>query len=129
MSSEEQKQILKMVEDGKISAEEAMTLIKALEESPNGDEIEVIDGIAIGLPEAHGGSHRVEQLVVRHPSRVDVDTGSQKSLRAACQNVGQVVDRMRRTVRQVVDPCADAFVEERPRVGRVGRKTVEQPLE
>lgn len=33
MSSEEQKQILKMVEEGKISAEEAMKLIKALEES------------------------------------------------------------------------------------------------
>lgn len=40
MSSEEQKQILKMVEDGKISAEEAMKLIKALGESS--DEVEVI---------------------------------------------------------------------------------------
>lgn len=43
MSSDEQKQILKMVEDGKISAEEAMTLIKALEESPVEDEVEVIE--------------------------------------------------------------------------------------
>ena len=33
MSSEEQKQILKMVEDGKISAEEALKLIQALESS------------------------------------------------------------------------------------------------
>ena len=31
MSSDEQKQILKMVEEGKISADEAMKLIKALE--------------------------------------------------------------------------------------------------
>jgi len=43
MSSDEQKQILKMVEDGVISAEEAMTLIKALEETPAEDEIEVIE--------------------------------------------------------------------------------------
>ena len=43
MSSDEQKQILKMVEDGKISADEAMKLIKALEETPAEDEIEVIE--------------------------------------------------------------------------------------
>ena len=43
MSSDEQKQILKMVEDGKISAEEAMTLIKALEQSSAEDEVEVIE--------------------------------------------------------------------------------------
>ena len=41
MSSDEQKQILKMVEDGLISAEEAMTLIKALE--PSEDQIEVVE--------------------------------------------------------------------------------------
>ena len=46
MSSEEQKQILKMVEDGKISAEEAMTLIKALENAPVEDEVEVYDAKA-----------------------------------------------------------------------------------
>ena len=43
MSSDEEKQILKMVEDGKISAEEAMTLIKALEETSAEDEVEVIE--------------------------------------------------------------------------------------
>ncbi len=43
MSSDEEKQILKMVENGKISAEEAMTLIKALEETSNEDEVEVIE--------------------------------------------------------------------------------------
>lgn len=41
MSSEEQKQILKMIEDGKISAEEAMKLIKALEDSSV--EMEIIE--------------------------------------------------------------------------------------
>lgn len=43
MSSDEQKQILKMVEDGKISADEAMTLINALEQEPAEDEIELIE--------------------------------------------------------------------------------------
>lgn len=43
MSSDEEKQILRMVEDGKISAEEALTLIKALEENPAEDEVEVIE--------------------------------------------------------------------------------------
>ena len=52
MSSDEQKQILKMVEDGKISAEEAMTLIKALEQESAEDEIEVIE------PEASAGGGR-----------------------------------------------------------------------
>jgi len=46
MSSDEQKQILKMVEDGKISAEEAMTLIKALDETPVEDEVEVFEAEA-----------------------------------------------------------------------------------
>ena len=43
MSSDEEKQILKMVEDGVISAEEALTLIKALEETPAEAEVEVIE--------------------------------------------------------------------------------------
>jgi hypothetical protein len=47
MSSDEQKQILKMVEEGKISADEAMKLIKALEETPAEDEIEVIETVAV----------------------------------------------------------------------------------
>lgn len=52
MSSDEERQILKMVEDGKISAEEAMTLIKALVESPAEDEIEVVE------TEAYSGAER-----------------------------------------------------------------------
>jgi len=44
MSSEEQRRILKMVEDGKISADEAMTLIRALEQDGAGDaQMEVFD--------------------------------------------------------------------------------------
>jgi SHOCT-like domain len=43
MSSDEQKQILKMVEDGKITADEAMKLIRALNEASAEDEIEVIE--------------------------------------------------------------------------------------
>ena len=43
MSSDEEKQILKMVEDGKISPEEALTLIKTLEETPAENEVEVIE--------------------------------------------------------------------------------------
>jgi hypothetical protein len=50
MSSDEQRQILKMVEDGKISADEAMKLIKALEEASAEDEMEVVE------PEAGSGS-------------------------------------------------------------------------
>jgi hypothetical protein len=56
MSSDEERQILKMVEDGVISADEAMALIKALEETPAEAEIEVIekeagagDGRSVGL--------------------------------------------------------------------------------
>jgi hypothetical protein len=43
MSSEEKKKILQMVEDGTISAEEAMSLIKALEETPAEAEMELIE--------------------------------------------------------------------------------------
>jgi hypothetical protein len=50
MSSDEQRQILKMVEDGKTSADEAMKLIKALEEASAEDEMEVVE------PEAGSGS-------------------------------------------------------------------------
>ncbi len=43
MSSEEQRRILKMVEDGKISAEEAMTLIRAIEQDSAEAEMEVVE--------------------------------------------------------------------------------------
>ncbi len=41
--SEEKKQILKMVEDGKISAEDAMELLRAVEEDMAGDEPEAYE--------------------------------------------------------------------------------------
>ncbi len=43
MSSEEQRRILKMVEDGKISADEAMTLIRALEQDSPEAEMEIVE--------------------------------------------------------------------------------------
>jgi len=55
MSSEEQKQILKMVEDGKINAEEAMKLIKALEDSSV--EMEIIEA----TPASFSGSFDAAQ--------------------------------------------------------------------
>ena len=60
MSSEEQKQILKMVEDGKISAEEAMKLIKALEESDV--EMEIIEAAPASSsgPEADSTSSKAD---------------------------------------------------------------------
>ena len=43
MSSDEQKQILKMVEEGKITADEAMKLIRALEVASAEDEVDVVE--------------------------------------------------------------------------------------
>ncbi|MEW6240682.1 MAG: hypothetical protein AB1564_07720 [Chloroflexota bacterium] len=43
MSAEERRQILKMVEDGKISAEEAMRLMRALDENAPEETVEVIE--------------------------------------------------------------------------------------
>jgi hypothetical protein len=55
MSSEEKKKILQMVEDGKVTAEEAMTLIKAIEESSVEDEVEVIEtGASAGAERSAG---------------------------------------------------------------------------
>jgi len=43
MSSEERKKILQMVEEGKISAEEAASLMRALDEDSAGEPVEVYD--------------------------------------------------------------------------------------
>ena len=64
MSSEEKKKILKMVEDGKISAEEAMTLIKVLEEASAEDEVEIIAPEA-GAGEEKIASHDFEEVKAR----------------------------------------------------------------
>lgn len=55
MSVEEQRRILKMVEDGKISADEAMTLIRAIEQDSAGEGLEVIEA-------APGSGHRAEPV-------------------------------------------------------------------
>ncbi len=52
MSSEEQRRILKMVEDGKISADEAMTLIRALEQDSPEAEMEVVEAAPSAGPAA-----------------------------------------------------------------------------
>jgi hypothetical protein len=54
MSSEERKKILEMVEQGKISAEQAAHLMRALEEDPDPAEIEVIE------PEPVPGSEQTQ---------------------------------------------------------------------
>jgi hypothetical protein len=43
MSAEERKKILQMVEEGKISAEQAASLMKALDEDPTPSDVEVIE--------------------------------------------------------------------------------------
>lgn len=55
MSSEEKKKILQMVEEGKVTAEEAMTLIKAIEESSAEDVIEVVEAEPISIVERSAG--------------------------------------------------------------------------
>lgn len=64
MSSDEERQILKMVEEGKISADEAMTLIKALEETPAEDKFEVIDTEA-GAGEGGSAGLEFEEVKAR----------------------------------------------------------------
>ena len=64
MSSDEEKQILRMVEDGKISPEEAMTLIKALDETPVEAEVEVIEAETGSSGERSVGSE-FEEVKVR----------------------------------------------------------------
>ena len=45
MSSEERRKILQMVQDGKISAEQAASLMRALQEDPAEDEVDVIEPV------------------------------------------------------------------------------------
>ncbi len=62
MSSEEQRRILKMVEDGKISADEAMTLIRALEQNPAEEEVEVYEAAPGSGPEGTTGPADVPEF-------------------------------------------------------------------
>ncbi len=64
MSSEEQKRILKMVEDGKISADEAMTLIRALEQDSPEVEPEILEA-APGTGSAPTDAPEFEEVKAR----------------------------------------------------------------
>ena len=64
MSSDEQRQILRMVEEGKISADEAMKLIKAIEATPVEDDIEVIETEA-GPGQGRGSAPEFEEVKAR----------------------------------------------------------------
>jgi len=64
MSDEERSRILKMVEDGKITAEEAMTLIRALEENPSEAGMEVIEA-APGAASEGSDSSAFEEVAAR----------------------------------------------------------------
>ena len=69
MSSEEQRRILKMVEDGKISADEAMTLIRALEQNADEAEVEVFDaapssGPSVDAPEFEDVKRRARKFAM-----------------------------------------------------------------
>ncbi|MEW5939709.1 MAG: hypothetical protein AB1750_08620 [Chloroflexota bacterium] len=59
MSAEEKRQILKMVEEGKITADEAMTLIRALEESAEA-EMEIVEAAPASRSERSETSERVD---------------------------------------------------------------------
>lgn len=64
MSSEERRKILQMVADGKISAEEAATLMRALDESTGGEasaEMEIIEVRPVSSGDGGGGSSSRDQ--------------------------------------------------------------------
>jgi len=46
MTDQERSKVLKMIEEGKISPDEGLKLIQALEENPVGDEVEVVETVA-----------------------------------------------------------------------------------
>lgn len=58
MSSEERKKILEMVSDGKISAEEAASLMRALDETAAGDEVEILEPERVHFEESGFGFER-----------------------------------------------------------------------
>lgn len=73
MSSEEKKKILQMVEDGKITAEEAATLMKALEENPVEDQVRIIEPEAI--PESAYDASEFEEVKTRARKYVSIPLG------------------------------------------------------
>jgi hypothetical protein len=66
MSSEERRKILQMVEEGKVTAQEAVDLMRALEMEEQEAAVEVIDpGIASDFAEAEGSAPEFEQIKAR----------------------------------------------------------------
>jgi len=63
MSSEEKKKILQMVESGRITAEEGIALIKALEEAAAEDEVQVFEPVAGS--ESASDMHEFEEVKAR----------------------------------------------------------------
>jgi hypothetical protein len=57
MSQDEREQILKMVSDGKITAEEALKLMQALDESPAEEAVEIV---AVSTPEEGAKEEKTE---------------------------------------------------------------------
>jgi hypothetical protein len=71
MTEPERAQILKMINDGKISAEEGLRLMRAIDEAATEDEIEVIEPeISSGTGTGSGFSSEPDPEVVRMTSRV-----------------------------------------------------------
>ena len=65
MSSEERRKILQMVQDGKISAEQAASLMRALEQDLAETEVEVIETAAGAGSEARNEASEFEQVKAR----------------------------------------------------------------
>ena len=65
MSSEERRKILQMVQDGKISAEQAASLMRALEQDLAENEVEVIETAAGAGSEARNEASEFEQVKAR----------------------------------------------------------------
>ena len=72
MSSEERRKILQMIEEGKISAEQAASLMRALEEDPTPHEIEVVgpepssgfEGTGMSAPEFEAVKARARRFAM-----------------------------------------------------------------
>jgi hypothetical protein len=73
MSSEEKKKILQMVEDGKITAEEAVALIKALEKAAAEEEVQVFN--PEGGDESADTSSEFEEVKARARRFVSIPLG------------------------------------------------------
>jgi hypothetical protein len=66
MSAEERKKILQMVADGKINAEQAASLMKALEEEPTPGEVEVVEPVtSSGFEGTESSSSDFEKVKAR----------------------------------------------------------------